>query len=545
MNLLKDVWIPVRLRSGDQRRIRPSELTRDLDGPECVVALDLPRADFQGAMFEFLVGLLQTAVRVASDDDWRDAYESPPEPEALEQAFSRFASAFELAGDGIRFGQDANLSDADERRPIQQLLIDSPGENTVKQNADLFVRAGRVEVLCLPCSAVALYTLQANAPGGGAGHRTGLRGGGPWCSVVIEDPALTRPLWHSLWLNVLSMEDFESKAHGNVELTAPADTFPWLDPSALASGKGKDLTSDQVSPWHLYWTQARRIRLVFESSAEGENPPVCDLCASTAPVSCRSFATKPYGLNYTGAWRHPLTPRYVDAKQQALPVHLQPGGIAYRHFTQVTQDTERGHPAPVVHLHLERTLRRKGIVSRIWSFGYDMDNMKARGYAEALMPTEAVPEDADARRAFGGVVNRAVAAADEMGGALRTAVVSAVTKGDSLGTDKALGMSVTGALWRATEASFYAHLLAARASLDAASELGAAETAWVRLLGQRTKRLFDELTDLESLITVDPRRAVEADSRLRGAIAAIERKYGGDRGAPQTKTKKAKPEAHT
>jgi hypothetical protein len=159
------------------------------------------------------------------------------------------------------------------------------------------------------------------------------------------------------------------------------------------------------------------------------------------------------------------------------------------------------------------------------------------------MPTEAIPDDADARRAFNGVVNRAVAAADEMGAALRIAVVSAVSKDGSPNTDKSLGMSVGGALWRATEAPFYAHLLAARDHLDDATALAAVETAWVRLLGNRTRRLFDELTDIESLISVDPRRAATADSRLVGAIVAIERKYGGERGAPPTKSKKTKSEA--
>ena len=66
---------------------------------------------------------------------------------------------------------------------------------------------------------------------------------------MIEDSALGRPLWHSLWLNVLSSETFESGLHGNPALKAAADTFPWLDPTLLSGGKG----------WTLPPSRSRRI----------------------------------------------------------------------------------------------------------------------------------------------------------------------------------------------------------------------------------------------------------------------------------------------
>lgn len=169
MNLVLDPWIPVRLRSGERRRIRPADLTVTMAGAEAVLALDLPRPDFQGAVFEFLVGLLQTALRVQDDDEWRDLYEAPPSPSELAAAFDRQAHAFALTGAGPCFAQDVGLALTDEARGIQQLFMDAPGENTVKQNADLFVRAGGVGLLCAPCAAAALYTLQANASAGGPG----------------------------------------------------------------------------------------------------------------------------------------------------------------------------------------------------------------------------------------------------------------------------------------------------------------------------------------------------------------------------------------
>ena len=279
----------------------------------------------------------------------------------------------------------------------------------------------------------------------------------------------------------------------------------------------------------------------------------CDLCGEPTTLPCTGFVTRPYGINYMGAWLHPLTPRYVDTKGQYLPVHPQPGGISYRHFGQLTQSSDRGQPPTVVHAHLQSKPRRQGMQTRLWSFGYDMDNMKARGYVEAYMPTECIPADAELRKSFTVAVDRMLAGADEMGRALCARVVEAVDKDKtaSHGTDKVLGATIAGALWRATEVDFYAHLGKVRTALEAG--LGGqdvtveAETSWFELLGETTRNLFETLTDLDALVQIDPRRASEAASRLRGAIWAITKKFGGggtntaaapDKGKSKGKSKK-------
>ena len=60
---------------------------------------------------------------------------------------------------------DTLITDA---QPIEKLLIDSPGEKTLKENTDHFVKRERVKQLCPCCTTMALLTLQINAPGGGA-----------------------------------------------------------------------------------------------------------------------------------------------------------------------------------------------------------------------------------------------------------------------------------------------------------------------------------------------------------------------------------------
>src|SRR5690606_18676612 len=73
------------------------------------------------------------------------------------------------------------------------LFIDSGGEGGA-----LTVREGRYPALDLPTAAMALYTLQTQAPSGGRGNLTSLRGGGPMS--VLVDPG--GGLWPLIWANV-------------------------------------------------------------------------------------------------------------------------------------------------------------------------------------------------------------------------------------------------------------------------------------------------------------------------------------------------------
>ena len=69
INLLDERWLPVRRANGDKDHIAPCQLTADY-GQNPVVALDAPRPDFNGALVQFLVGLLQTACAPSRRDEW-------------------------------------------------------------------------------------------------------------------------------------------------------------------------------------------------------------------------------------------------------------------------------------------------------------------------------------------------------------------------------------------------------------------------------------------------------------------------------------------
>jgi len=197
MNLLEDAWIPVKRRSGTIENIAPWQLV-ETDDP--VLAVHAARPDFNGALLQFLIGLMQTAVPPDNYDKWVDWLEEPPAPEQIREKFKPFSEAFNLDGDGPRFMQDYDELDETGCKGINALLIDSPGDIAIKKNTDHFIKQGRAAILCSACAAAALFTLQTNAPAGGQGHRVSLRGGGPLTTLVILDPegsGLENILWWS------------------------------------------------------------------------------------------------------------------------------------------------------------------------------------------------------------------------------------------------------------------------------------------------------------------------------------------------------------
>jgi CRISPR type I-E-associated protein CasA/Cse1 len=110
----------------------------------------------------------------------------------------------------------------DRTKRIGDLLIDLPTGKTVRDNTDFFIKRGQFKMLCPACAGTALLTMQINAPSGGQGHRTGIRGGGPLTTLILADS-----LWSTCWLNVLVRGAFLRQT-GNPAKNSPSDQFPWL-----------------------------------------------------------------------------------------------------------------------------------------------------------------------------------------------------------------------------------------------------------------------------------------------------------------------------
>jgi CRISPR system Cascade subunit CasA len=500
VNLIHDAWLPARRADAACSTIRPADLTSDL-AVNPVVALDWPRADFQLAALEFLIGLLATACPPTDEASWSAGWHHPPSPERLADSFAPFAHAFELDGAGPRFMQDLENLVGEPDIP-ETLLIEAPGEATRRKNTTLLVKPNRVLRLSRAAAAMALYTLQTYAPSGGRGNLTSLRGGGPLTTLAL--PGVDRPtLWQILWANVPTGEP-----------PRPADLprlFPWLAPTRTVD-RFPATTPVDAHPRQAFWGMPRRIRLDF---AENPSSLPCDLTGETDRVLVIGWRQRPNGVKYAN-WDHPLSPYYRDTKNNIwLPVHPQPDGIGYRHWVALAVGIpEARKPARCIVEWRSRSLdvpRPARNTARLLAAGYDMDNMKARGFVESEMP---LPGTNPAHvESLATLARGLVEAATEAASALRIAV-RAARYDDNAAIDSAPLTSLSQSFWSATQDDFFI-ALAAIGDADGEAALTAAAPGWRNLLRATALRLFDEAAPLDpSAASFNPRKIVEARRNL-------------------------------
>lgn len=384
MNLVKDPWLPFRLRSGEET-VLPICAICD---PE-VVDFALPRADFQGAAYQFAIGLLQTVFAPVDRFEWKELYTKLPSSEELQKAFDKVEHAFNVVGEGPLFMQDFDALTDVKEVPVTGLLIDAPGGNALKLNTDHFVKRDSCNVLSLEMAVIALFTLQVNAPAGGQGHRTGLRGGGPLTTLIMPQ-SNEESLWQKLWLNIINREFFK---YPDPDLHS-ANLFPWLGKTKTSEEKGTETYHSDVHELHVYWAMPRRIRLTIKN-IECE----CGLTGKNSPYTVSTYRTLNYGYNYAGTWAHPLTPYKWFPKtpeKDHLSLKGQPGGVTYKTWDALTLvgESKKGKegqiPARVVKaysaLFSAKVSDMMVETPRLWAFGYDMDNMKARCWYSVAMP---------------------------------------------------------------------------------------------------------------------------------------------------------------
>ena len=255
----------------------------------------------------------------------------------MKAAFEKDAHAFNLDGDGPLFMQDLDPLTGADVWPVSALFIEQPADSARSLNKDLFIKRDVINQVCLPCSAAALFTMQTNAPAGGRGHRTSLRGGGP-LSTLISGP----DVWRTLWLNTLARDDYLNLP-GNRRLEPPEARYPWLGP-ARTSENGLETTPEHIHPDQMIWGMPRRIRLLIDEPG-GPVPFSCDLCGRQGDRIVPGFRTRASGFNYKGPYLHPLTP-HVYKDEMPLPIHGQPGRLTYRHWLGVVQGTSDGNRKP-------------------------------------------------------------------------------------------------------------------------------------------------------------------------------------------------------
>ena len=476
LNLITDPWIPVLRRSG-RDTIRPDQIAE----PD-VLRPDWPRPDLNLACYELLIGLVYLAHPPNGSDDRTN----PPDAAMLRGAMKPLAPAFNLLGDGPRFLQDLEPLEGDGNPP-EMLFIDSAGDSTAKKNADLMVRRGRYEALPLPLAAMALYTLQAFAPSGGAGNRTSMRGGGPMVTLVKPT---AKGLWPMVWANVPRGEPLEPD---------DLDELPWMrstETSEPVDKKSRITVPSSGSPSkphpEVFFGQPRRWRLVARDDA------------------VTHVIQKPWGTNYLPqVWRHPLTP-YYRKDAETLPCHPKPGSFGYRNWRGVILKSESGMRPWTLEQYLGDI---EGARCSLIVAGWAMNSAKPRDFLWSEQPVFPLSEE-DEDRAEG-----AVEAAEQAGYALAACVRDGVGKDDvkSVARQRTLEKRVPKhakrAGQRAQEAFFAATQGAFEEMLEAMSAGGPfAPTEWVKVLRGVALPIFDA--------EVMPGLADQRETRCREAIKA-------------------------
>ncbi|MBE6514013.1 MAG: type I-E CRISPR-associated protein Cse1/CasA [Thermoplasmata archaeon] len=358
-NLIDEKWIPVICKSGTIRKIAPWEITDNRDPP---IKVCFSRPDFNSAVTQFLIGLVQTSSTPKDVDEWLDMLENPPSCEALKEKMSFFKDAFELIGGNHPFMQEPGV---ENRKSIDRILITSPGDNTVKLNKDFFIKRndGR-NCLCMSCAAASVYTLQALAPVGGSGIRCSMRGSSPLTTMVEGINLAT-----TIFLNILIKDNLGSGTDGHI--------FPWM-----SDEKCEVFSSVDNDPRMVYWTVVRRIAL--GSLKEG----TCMLCGSTGP-SIVDYDEVSKGSSYSG-WEHPLCP-YSKDKTDTKPVKVSEGIGHLNEWTYMmyTGLSEVCPSKAVRQVQMNRLDIKEicfGQEIRLWINGYVNDKASVKAWKEIHQP---------------------------------------------------------------------------------------------------------------------------------------------------------------
>ncbi len=515
-------WIPWRRRDGSVHWGSPSLLLHGLSGDNPVVDMATTRVDFDAALLEFIVGIYAAALAPVDDEAWHELWKNPPTVAAFENAMAALPSAFNLCADaGPLFMQDfsaADLADQDVL-PVERLIIDSPGEQTLKLNKAHFVRPSRFDVLGLPAAAMALLTMQTYAPSGGAGNRTSMRGGGPLTTLV--DPRSAQqglsphrlPLWQKVWMNVPTRENLKEVANAAIARDGNAAelVFPWLAATRV-SVKGKP----PVTPLNAHALQAffgmpRRVRLEFSG------PGRCELTGTESDITVRGFRLRNYGVNYEG-WEHPFSPHYRQTEgAEWLPVHGQPGGLGWRVWPGFSMFVGEGNrkPAAVVRWAQQRCQLLPTLRLRLHAFGFDLDNMKARGWVDATQPLHLL--DAPQLRRLHTMSANMVEAAGLISSQLARQIKMA-----EFGEDKGVGGDwgwVREELHDLSEAAFFEAVQRCASAGVTAAQVHEESAAFLRTLSTTALDVFDAHCQAEGTNVIVLRRVVIARAELRRCLS--------------------------
>ena len=523
-NLLSDPFLPVVMRSGAQRWLAFPELvagakSNDLD-EDYPVEFNWPRPDFNMASFEFCIGVVSLAFDIREEDDWRPFWINPPDRDALAEKLAPLIHAFYLNSEGPRFLQDYEPLQGNET-PIELLLIDTPGQNGQRKNSDLLTHRDRYAALGLPTAAMALYTLQAYAPPGGAGNRTSMRGGGPLTALVVpvaHDDATPVPLWHKIFTNVVPCDE-------RLRIDGLPKALPWLAPT-LTSERSRTVSLADAHPLQAYFGMPRRIRLVFSSE-----PGICSMTGREEPL-VTGFIQKPYGANY-GLWQHPLTP-YRRLKEAGEPYSAKPksGRFGYRDWVAATVGSKDGKLAEQpTNIKLAKNNRSHSLTqnkqatdARIRVGGWAMNNMEAIAYLIAEEPLH-LAKTPDQQQALDELARHFSEAADQAVFQLLAALKKALFSGQkNASNDKGIIDQARADFFDTTEDQFHRlldNLLQEMPEDGRLTDPTASARHWLRIIRFAALEIFDRLAPVPLQDAEKAKNIVDAYGILNATFAGL------------------------
>ena len=515
MNLLQDKWITVIRKNGGTEKIAPYQITDQIDSNP-IVEIITPRPDFKGALYQFLIGLFQTVYAPKNETEWEDNFNTPPSPEDLKKETDKVAFAFDLFGEKIRFMQDVSLDANCNSANISALFIESPGENTLKENKDFFTKRGSIDNVCNRCAATALFTLQTNSPSGGQGHLTSIRGGGPLTTVLKynstkKEDFKFNTVWSDIWINILPENLFSKEPKKGEKYET---IFPWVtDKFYKQNSKGSKTTIVNLNPFGVYWSYPRRIQL--EQTKESI---VCDICNQESNESIKSFLVKGYGLDYGGGgWVHPLSPYYFTKDKELgetwFPYHPQPGGIIYNQWMSFIYGIKNKDKNAKVLSYFFENRKISEEQSIVWAFGFDMDNMKARNWYESLIPIYNIePKYIDK---YESEISKILQVATQVANNLQTKVKDAWFNDGAKPKGDFDYLKIS--FFKATEAKFYNLAKSIRDSLGKEIPFdNNAKEDWLKYLNTESLTVFELYVEAGSIEFENIKRIVDA---RRGLIS--------------------------
>jgi CRISPR system Cascade subunit CasA len=287
----------------------------------------------------------------------------------------------------------------------------------------------------------------------------------------------------------------------------------------------------------------RRIRLDFAPEEGGR----CDLTGEADEVVVRGYRTRPSDANYS-AWRHPMTPYYKvkTTELEWVPLHPQPERMGYRHWPGTIVASKDGlrQPATIVRTAERRLHDLSHRHARLWAAGYDMDNMKPRGFVESEMPLARLV-GARWQDDFAAGIRSLVEKAREVASLLGSAVRQALWGGEAPGSDKGDRQLAAERFWAHTEASFLDIVEDLALALDRAENgeqvratRAEAEARWREALTRQALAVFDALVPLD--VTIEELRVMERRiAARRRLVFGLREPAAGATGKTKGKGRKA------